>query len=65
VSSKEGKKETLSADTILVATPLAQHAGLAMSLQGKAPEVHVIGDAKGPALIVDAIEAGWSLARSI
>ncbi|MGO9769029.1 MAG: FAD-dependent oxidoreductase [Roseiarcus sp.] len=65
VSSKEGKKETLSADTILVATPLAQHAGLAMNLQGKAPEVHVIGDAKGPALIVDAIEAGWSLARSI
>lgn len=65
VSRKDGTRQTLAADTVLVATPFAPDSGLLRALQGKVPELHVIGDAGGSSLIVEAIDAGWTLARSI
>jgi 2,4-dienoyl-CoA reductase (NADPH2) len=65
VTTKEGKKQTFKADTIVTSLPLLPNTGLLKSLEGSAPEVYAIGDGKEPHLIVDAIAAGSRLARAI
>ena len=65
ITNKEGKKETIEADSIISTSPLAPDTGLLKSLQGKVPEVYAIGDCKEPRMIVDAIAEGWQIARSI
>lgn len=65
VTDKDGKRQIIPADTILVATSLIPDDQLFKGIQGKVPEIHVIGDAKGTALIADAIEAGFTTAQTI
>jgi 2,4-dienoyl-CoA reductase (NADPH2) len=65
VTTKEGKKQTLHADTIVPTSPLKPNTGLLKSLEGKAPEVYAIGDCREPLMIVDAIAAGWKIANAI
>jgi 2,4-dienoyl-CoA reductase (NADPH2) len=65
VTTKEGKKQTFKADTIVTSLPLLPNTGLLKSLEGSAPEVYAIGDGKEPNLVVDAIAAGSRLARAI
>jgi len=65
VTTKEGKKQTLEADTVLTAIPLQPNTQLFDSLKGMAPEVYAIGDSKEPGLIVDAIADGSRIARAI
>jgi 2,4-dienoyl-CoA reductase (NADPH2) len=64
ITTKEGKKQTLEADTIVTALPLLPNAELYKSLEGSAPELHVIGDCREPHLIVDAIADGSRIARA-
>ncbi len=59
VATKEGKRMTLEADTIIPVLPFVANADLIKEVDGKAPEVYVIGDCKGAGLIVDAIADGW------
>ena len=63
--TKEGKKETIEADTIIPAMPLAANMDILKSLEGKVPEVYIIGDSKEPGLIPDAIAGGWQVANKI
>jgi 2,4-dienoyl-CoA reductase (NADPH2) len=65
IMTREGERETLEADTIIPALPLGPNMGLIEKLEGKVPEVYVVGDCKDPLLIVDAIGTGSRMARTI
>lgn len=65
ITTKEGQRQTLEADTILTTLPMLPNTALKDSLEGVAPEVYAIGDCAEPNLIVDAVAAGSKLAREI
>jgi 2,4-dienoyl-CoA reductase (NADPH2) len=65
VITKEGKRETIEADTIVSALPLKSNALLLKGLEGKVSEVYAIGDCKDPLLIADAIGTGLRTARTV
>ncbi len=65
ITTKEGEKRTLEADSIIATSPLKPSMALFNSLQGKAPEVYAIGDCREPNMIVDAIAGGWEIANQI
>ncbi|NQT30831.1 MAG: FAD-dependent oxidoreductase [Deltaproteobacteria bacterium] len=65
ITNKEGKKQTIEADTIVTAMPLLPNTDLLKSLEGSVPELYAIGDCKEPKLIVDAIGDGSRIARAI
>jgi 2,4-dienoyl-CoA reductase (NADPH2) len=65
ITTKEGKKVTITADTIIPATPMLTNEGLAEAIKEKVREVYIIGDCKKPGLIHDAITAGWRVAREL
>ncbi len=65
IISKEGKRQTIEADTIVSALPLTTNTELLKNLEGRIPEVYAIGDCKEPLLIADAIGAGLRTARAL
>jgi 2,4-dienoyl-CoA reductase (NADPH2) len=65
VLDQEGHKLLLEGDTVLVTLPLEPDPILWETLEGKAPEVHAIGDCKEPGLIIDAIAGGFTVGRAI
>jgi 2,4-dienoyl-CoA reductase (NADPH2) len=65
IINKEGNKQTIEADNIVPALPLAPNTDLLKSLEGKVPEVYAIGDCQEPRLIVDAISEGSRIAHAI
>jgi 2,4-dienoyl-CoA reductase (NADPH2) len=65
IVTKEGKKQTIEADSIIPTAPLKPNTGLLKSLKGKVPKIYAIGDCKEPRMIVDAIREGYHTARSI
>ena len=65
VTTKEGNRQTIEADSVIPAVPLTSNAGLLENLEGKAPEVYAIGDCREPGKIVDAIADGWRVAREL
>ncbi len=65
IINKEGDKQTIEADSIIPAIPLAPNTGLFKSLEGKAAEVYAIGDCGQPRMIVDAIADGWKIGNKI
>jgi 2,4-dienoyl-CoA reductase (NADPH2) len=65
ITTGEGVKRTLEADTILPALAIKPDTAFARSLKGTAPEIHQIGDCGNPALILDAIGDGSRIGRAI
>jgi 2,4-dienoyl-CoA reductase (NADPH2) len=65
ITTTEGKRQTIEADTIVTALPLLPNTELLKSLDGIVPEVYAIGDCKEPHLIIDAIADGSRVARAI
>jgi 2,4-dienoyl-CoA reductase (NADPH2) len=65
ITTKEGKKVTLSADTIMAALPMQPGNGNVSQFQGLAPEVYLIGDCNDPKLIAEATAAGSLTAHKI
>jgi len=65
ITTKQGDKQTIEADSIIPTAPLAPNIVLLKSLEGKVPEVYAIGDCKEPRMIVDAIADGWRIANTI
>jgi 2,4-dienoyl-CoA reductase (NADPH2) len=65
LTDKDGKKQTLTADTIIPALPLSANAAILEKLKGVVPEVYAIGDCRQPQLIVDAIADGARTAHGI
>jgi len=65
ITTADGKRRTIEADTIATALPLKPDAALVKSFEGSAGEIHAIGDCNDPNLIVDAIAGGYSAALNI
>jgi 2,4-dienoyl-CoA reductase (NADPH2) len=64
ITTKEGRRETIEADTVVTAMPLQPNTEFLKGLEGSAPEVYAIGDCKDPNMIVDAIADGSRIARA-
>jgi len=65
ITTKEGKKQIIEADSVVPISPLAPNTKLFKSLQGRVPEVYSIGDSSADGLILDAIADGYSIGRKI
>ena len=65
ITTKEGEKKTLEADTIVVTLPFLPNTDIVKSLEGKAPEIYTIGSCVEPGLIVNAIADGARIGHKI
>lgn len=65
VVSRDGERQTLDADTIVLATGMESCGELAKQLEGKVAEVYTIGDCVEPRNALAAIYEGWRVARTI
>jgi len=65
IADKEGKRETLEADRVVLALGAEPERRVANALQGKVPELYVIGDSTKPARIMEATYDGSRIGRLI
>jgi NADPH-dependent 2,4-dienoyl-CoA reductase/sulfur reductase-like enzyme len=63
--TEAGQTRTVYADSVVLAVGFKANTGLWEALNGKAPGLHIIGDADRPGKLMEAIRAGWNLACSI
>lgn len=64
-TDKDGGRHTLKADTVVPTSPLKSNVELLKDLKGRVAELHLIGDANKPGMIVDAVREGYHTARTI
>ncbi|MCW5954500.1 MAG: FAD-dependent oxidoreductase, partial [Propionibacteriaceae bacterium] len=64
-AKSDGAERLLAADTVMTALPLLPNHKLVRELSGLAPEIHTIGDAGDPQLIIDAIAAGAAVGHQL
>lgn len=62
---KEQKKQTIEADTVVLALGLKSDNEFYKALEGKVPELYAIGDCVKPRKIIDSIREGFFVAREI
>ncbi|MBN1567769.1 MAG: FAD-dependent oxidoreductase [Acidobacteria bacterium] len=66
ITSKEGKRRLIEADTIITATSPRLNTELFKAVEGKVPEAYLIGsDDKEPGNIMNAIGNGYRIAKAI
>lgn len=65
ITTKEGEKKTLPADTFIVALPMLPDTEAVKKLEGIVKETYPIGSCINPALIVDAIAEGAKTGFSV
>ena len=65
VLTKEGKRLTIEADTIILAIPLIPNTDLLKAMEEKVSQIYTIGDCNKPGLILDAIGDGYRISCSI
>ena len=65
IITREGKRQTIEADTVVTALPLKPNTELLKALEGRVPEIFNIGDAAEPRLILHAVSDGWRTAKTI
>jgi 2,4-dienoyl-CoA reductase (NADPH2) len=66
VVTRDGRKQLLKADTIITAASPALNKDLLNAIEGKVPEVYLIGmDDKEPSSIMNAIGQGYRVARTL
>jgi hypothetical protein len=66
VTTKDGKKLTIEADTIITAASPRLNSSLYKDLEGKAPEVYLVGiEDKEASSIMNAISNGYRIARAL
>jgi len=59
VTTAEGRKETIPADTVIIAVGYKADDHLYKSLEGKVPELYCIGDSSEPRRILEATSEGY------
>ncbi len=64
ITTKDGVRQLIEADTITPALPFRPDSRLFDALKGQVPEIHLIGDGAEPRLIIDAIADGWRVAKN-
>ena len=65
ITHKDGTKETIEADNIVIALPLAANTELSDAIDGKCAEVHSIGDCREPHRIIHAVHDGSRVGHMI
>ena len=65
ITTKEGEKKSIEADTIVLATGSTPDKKLYEEIQGKVPEIHCAGDCVAPRTIRDAIAEGYRVGLQI
>jgi len=65
IADKEGKRDTVEADRVVLALGSRSQRALEETLEGKVPELYVIGDSCRPGRIIDAVYDGSRIARMI
>jgi len=65
ITTRDRQKQIIPADSIIPALPLSPNTALIQTLKGHVTEIYSIGDCSEPGLIVDAVAAGWRIARAI
>lgn len=65
VTTSKGQKQTIQADTIILAVGYKANDDLFKALEGKVPEVYRIGDSSRPAQILEAINDGYRVGLSL
>lgn len=65
ITTREGERKTLSADTILVTLPYLPNHEIMKRLEGKAPVIYDVGSGREPGLIVNAIADGARIGHKI
>jgi 2,4-dienoyl-CoA reductase (NADPH2) len=65
ITTKEGERKILPADTVLVTLPYLPDTNILEKFEGKVPELYQIGSGAEPGLIVNAIAAGAKIGREI
>jgi NADPH-dependent 2,4-dienoyl-CoA reductase/sulfur reductase-like enzyme len=63
--AKDGKKQTIEIDSVIIAKGAKENHALGESLEGLACEVHLVGDCESVEYIKGAIKRGFEVARSI
>jgi 2,4-dienoyl-CoA reductase (NADPH2) len=61
ITTRDGQKECLEADSIIPMTPLEPDDHLLKTLKGKVSEVHACGSCINPGLIRDAVNEGFKV----
>lgn len=59
VTTAEGKKETIPADTVIIAVGYKANERLYKALEGKVPEIYCIGNSAKPRRIFEAVSEGY------
>lgn len=65
VYEKDEKKQTIEADSVVLAMGSKPNIALMKMLEGRVPKLYAIGDAKEPSNVLNAIHEGSQLAREI
>ena len=65
VDKKEGHEQTLKADTVVLARGMVTNNKLYSELEGKVPELYMIGDSIEPRRIWEAMHDGFHIAREV
>jgi len=65
ITSKEGQKYTIPADTIVLAAGSRPNTELLRLLESRVPEVHQIGDCLEPRSLLEALADGFHTARNL
>ena len=62
---KDGKPHEIDADTVMPTAPLLANDKLYKALDGKVPELYLIGDGKESGMIVHAVRSGYQAANAV
>jgi 2,4-dienoyl-CoA reductase-like NADH-dependent reductase (Old Yellow Enzyme family)/thioredoxin reductase len=62
---KDGATQEIEADTVMPTAPVLPNEKLYKALEGKVPELYLIGDGKESGMIVHAIRSGYHTAKAI
>jgi 2,4-dienoyl-CoA reductase (NADPH2) len=65
ITTKEGQRVTLEADTIMTALPMSINNEIMKNMMGKAAEVYFVGDCPDPKLIAEASATGSTVGNTI
>jgi len=65
ITTKEGERQTMEADTVILAEDLQPNVGLFQAIEGKVRQVYRAGDSAEPRLITGAIADGTSIGVKI
>jgi len=65
IVTKGGNEQSLQADNIIPAMPLAPNHDLMKKLEGRVSAIYTVGDCTSPGIIPDATASGWQVGNDI